>query len=210
MEFIMMKKVLAAAALASCALGAQAGLWVVPGNSDPTTFLDLTDATVFNQADIYSSSVPYIRLTPAGTDGTKFLAVGAGGNINDTTTVTLSALKEAPVTYASFLWGSPDMFNLLTVSTNDRDYLFSASFSDAPGLSFAFDGADVGYYVGFQVDGIADMSIDSLTFSYVEVPENAFEASNFSVTPVPEPETYALMLAGLGVVGFMARRRKAA
>ena len=29
-----------------------------------------------------------------------------------------------------------------------------------------------------------------------------------SVTPVPEPETYALMLAGLGMVGFMASRRK--
>ena len=26
--------------------------------------------------------------------------------------------------------------------------------------------------------------------------------------PVPEPETYALMLAGLGLVGFAARRRK--
>lgn len=33
--------------------------------------------------------------------------------------------------------------------------------------------------------------------------------SNFSVTtPVPEPESYAMMLAGLGLVGFMAKRRK--
>ena len=30
-----------------------------------------------------------------------------------------------------------------------------------------------------------------------------------NVAPVPEPETYALMLAGLGVVGYVARRRKA-
>ncbi|MEF7617179.1 FxDxF family PEP-CTERM protein [Aquincola sp. MAHUQ-54] len=29
------------------------------------------------------------------------------------------------------------------------------------------------------------------------------------VTAVPEPETYALLLGGLGVIGFVARRRKA-
>lgn len=28
-------------------------------------------------------------------------------------------------------------------------------------------------------------------------------------TPIPEPRTYTLMLAGLGVLGFLARRRKA-
>ena len=34
-------------------------------------------------------------------------------------------------------------------------------------------------------------------------------AFNFGVTPVPEPETYALMLAGLGAITFVARRRRA-
>lgn len=32
--------------------------------------------------------------------------------------------------------------------------------------------------------------------------------SGLWITPVPEPETYALLLAGLGVVGLMARRRR--
>lgn len=39
------------------------------------------------------------------------------------------------------------------------------------------------------------------------------QGANFNgqlvLTPVPEPETYALMLAGLGVVGFVASRRRA-
>lgn len=32
---------------------------------------------------------------------------------------------------------------------------------------------------------------------------------NVAVTAVPEPETYAMMMAGLGLVGLMARRRRA-
>jgi len=28
------------------------------------------------------------------------------------------------------------------------------------------------------------------------------------LTPVPEPSTYAMMIAGIGLLGFMARRRQ--
>ena len=31
---------------------------------------------------------------------------------------------------------------------------------------------------------------------------------NFNAAPIPEPETYAMMLAGLGLTGFVARRRR--
>ena len=36
----------------------------------------------------------------------------------------------------------------------------------------------------------------------------AASAGGTTVTPVPEPETYALMLAGLGALGFVAKRRR--
>jgi len=35
-------------------------------------------------------------------------------------------------------------------------------------------------------------------------------AGNISVSPVPEPETYAMLLVGLGLIGFMTSRRKVA
>ncbi len=33
-------------------------------------------------------------------------------------------------------------------------------------------------------------------------------SADIALAPVPEPETYAMMLAGLGLLGFTARRRK--
>lgn len=45
-----------------------------------------------------------------------------------------------------------------------------------------------------------------LAFEQVGAP---FELAS-TIAPVPEPETYAMMLAGLGLLGFFARRRKQA
>lgn len=39
--------------------------------------------------------------------------------------------------------------------------------------------------------------------------QSDFALAGVTTAPVPEPETYALMLAGLAGVGFMARRRRA-
>ena len=36
---------------------------------------------------------------------------------------------------------------------------------------------------------------------------NASDGHSYLLTPVPEPETYAMFLAGLGLMGFIARRR---
>ncbi len=48
----------------------------------------------------------------------------------------------------------------------------------------------------------------SLLFSLASTNFDQFYISGMTVTAVPEPETYAMMLAGLGLLGVMARRRK--
>jgi hypothetical protein len=76
---------------------------------------------------------------------------------------------------------------------------------NADGLEHAnvvynFNGDAGRTYVGFEdLFGGGDRDYNDHQFSFTNV-------SN----PVPEPETYALMLAGLGLMGFVARRRKAA
>jgi len=59
-------------------------------------------------------------------------------------------------------------------------------------------------YVRFIVNGIPGDDGDGSPFNdSVSLGEVAF-----SVSAVPEPETYAMLLAGLGLLGFAARRRQ--
>lgn len=61
------------------------------------------------------------------------------------------------------------------------------------------DWGSYGYSVDYFDSGDADAFADSVRITFNANPVAA---------PVPEPETYALMLAGLGLVGMAARRRR--
>lgn len=92
-----------------------------------------------------------------------------------------------------------------------------------PGGTASFDGtannfifADDGKFSFTRYFGIASLYSPSPTDdAELSLASGAFYqeggagtvAAHWSVSAVPEPETYAMLLAGLGLVGFAARRR---
>jgi uncharacterized protein YjiK len=68
----------------------------------------------------------------------------------------------------------------------------------------------------FDLSGVTTQAIEGVTVDQFGriylVAEDTGQPNSmlFVLSPVPEPETYAMLLAGLGLVGFMGRHRKTA
>ena len=116
-------------------------------------------------------------------------------------------------------------YNLVGKSDDALFGPFSSNPSGSTSGTLSFDTAQKGLFV-LGIKGGPDYSlylfnggssgITSLNWDTLGITTGGGKAgpglSHFalftSTTPIPEPETYALMLAGLGVIGFIARRRK--
>ena len=137
--------------------------------------------------------------------------------------VTFSGLYYNPCSGCVVLPAKPDVGNFTGNNTSTYNSGFDIDFSsNVTGASFRFasNGGTFGFaaYNGatlvdsFSANGSAwgNYGFENLTFNRIHVSSpSALLIDNLSVTAVPEPETYAMLLAGLGVMGAVVRRRKA-
>lgn len=103
--------------------------------------------------------------------------------------------------------------------TGSFDYLLSATgASGALYVGSAVTGLTTSLYLGNALQGTStglNYSFSNLLSGTYTLKASGTVANNgfnvlinsYTVTPVPEPETYAMLLAGLGVMGAIARRR---
>lgn len=144
---------------------------------------------------------------PANIFGSQFLA--AGPTASQPSILTFSGAGQS---YISFLWGSPDLYNRLTVVSTGGSQVFTANTSGVGlnNLGFTtFNGdQDQSRYVQFFAN--PGVMITQLIFDN-NPSQNAFEVANFSNTrPVPEPSSLLLVAAGLSALAFVGLRRKQA
>jgi len=139
---------------------------------------------------------------PAGTKQASDIIAAVGGSLRN---------NFLSVSNADFITA---VTNQITAAASSVDLAFGSTFAGS-GLSLSFTCTDA-----LGCDDVAggqsrtfDLTIKGLaagTYNFNVFAQGvpAFETDTITVVAVPEPSTYALMIAGLAVVGAIARRRR--
>jgi hypothetical protein len=167
-------------------------------------------------------SAALVMTSPASADAWNWGATGAGISGSGQFTTAGSAVAPELITSWGGTWDGQSILGL--ASPNPPGFLADNLFVNAPAY---FNNNGVVFNVGGSI-GVVNLYA-SLTqpqlyeFSYSNIPAGSSNGwgngtpgpgggygipIQFTVAAVPEPETYAMMLAGLGLMGFIARRRK--
>jgi hypothetical protein len=136
--------------------------------------------------------------------------VVAAQAVNRTSTITVGAPAVTAITKADV---TTPKLNLTadadaSTSTGISAWAASAGATTNTGIS-ALPGTDIAY-AGADIAGQSSNTLDFSTTAAVEnlLPLQLPITADAAVSAVPEADAYAMLLAGLGLMGFMVNRRK--
>lgn len=193
--------------------------------SNQATFLSATGATSATGALPslglqYSVQIGSVTFADANNGWGFYVGAGdwttllAGNEIAVNHAENIDVAFSTPVYSAGFDFAEPGALSASSPYANDATYPYIDSVftvtlknNSTPVGAFTFNAPDeVAGFVGVWSGAAFNrMEIRETTGGIEDDYFGQFYTGN--AAPVPEPETYALMLAGLGLVGFAARRR---
>ncbi len=191
-------------------------------------FAGSTNAVKPNSPDIMNQSnnvgvtnlLSFAATPTASKDGGTWVGIGTNGNlVNESFSQTISNFEvgeEYEISWyeANFGYkrrgyiGDNKFVADLDGLTDDQSFTGTTMRSVSEGWTlqtFSFIPKLTEYTLSFKLAGSAKsyLSIDGISIKLSEI-----DRVTPNVTAVPEPESYAMMLAGLGILGFSVRRRK--
>jgi hypothetical protein len=192
-----------AASLSIAAVGAVNAQTILPGHYAPTVGASDYEAVLFTiNADntITTTQVTNIAYDSVG---------NALPNREDTL---VAVINNSSSTVGSLTLTGNNIFGFEADGIASANYLNQPGWGptgyEGPNTSFTWSNSNKNTGVVNFTGGLAAGA--STYFSLEEAPATVALATGSNVTPVPEPESYAMMLAGLGLFGFVARRKSKA